>query len=185
MIFQEALYMQNFMRNLIRYRQLIYTGQRIHVFEGSWVLTSLAYVILSYFSWCLRKKRGAHPLYITTDNCWWLPTLTSPGALPCHAPFLLSGSFLSYPLPIFPMSYLLLWSQHCQQELSPNPISLLYALLSWWEQVQSLEFKWLRFKLLICICVPAWPCGKLLWSLSKTRFPHHLGKKWCFPWKIV
>lgn len=179
MIFQEALYMQNFMGNLIRYRQLIYTGQRIHVFEGSWVLTSLAYVILSYFSWCLRKKRGAHPLYITTDNCWWLPTLTSPGALPCHAPFLLSGSFLSYPLPIFPMSYLLLWSQHCQQELSPNPILCCMHCFpdgnkfSPWSLSDSDSNSW------SALC---FDCFDLSLKLS---FLIIWGKKWCFPWKIV
>ena len=97
-------------------------------------LTSLAYIFLSYFSLCLRKKRGGtHPLYITTDNYWWSPKLTSPGALPCHAPFLLSGSFLSYPLHIFPISYLLLWSQHCQQELSPKPylFAICTASLMW------------------------------------------------------
>ena len=132
--------MQNFMRNLIRYWQLIYTGQRIHVLGGSWVLELLVAWPLWRISFFLislyvlgKRGGGTHPLYITTDNYWWSPKLTSPGALPCHAPFLLSGSFLSYPLHIFPISYLLLWSQHCQQELSPKPylFAICTASLMW------------------------------------------------------
>lgn len=172
--------MQNFMRNLIRYWQLIYTGQRIHVFGGSWVLEMLVawpFWHISFFLTSLDvlgKRGGAHPLYITTDNYWWLPKLTSPGALSCHAPFLLSAHFF----PILYTTYSGLSTVNKNWVL--NPISLLYVLLSWWEQVQSSEFKWLRFKLPICICVPAWPCRKLLWPLSKTWFPHHLRKKMMF-----